>query len=98
MANIFLDRIDAAPISNSEFPFDFNQWLANTVDTLNEIINDIQNALTIFNAPSYTATQINNLFTAGSLTDGIILYDSTNTEYVGMISGTLVKFVTTTYP
>ena len=98
MANIFLDRVDAAPISNSDFPFEFNQWLANTVDTLNEIINDIQNALNIFVVPNYTATQISTMFSAGQLSNGIVLYDTTNNEYVGMISGTLVKFQTTAYP
>jgi hypothetical protein len=98
MSNIFLDRVDSAPISNSDFPFEFNQWLANTVDTLNEVIIDIQNALTIFVAPNYTASQIMAMFTAGQLSNGLILYDTTNNEYVGMISGVLVKFQTTTYP
>lgn len=98
MANIFLDRVDASPISNSEFPFEFNQWLANTVDTLNEVIIDIQNALTIFVAPNYTASQIASMFSAGQLSNGIILYDTTNNEYVGMRSGVLVQIQTTTYP
>lgn len=98
MANIFLERVDAAPISNSDFPFEFNQWIANTVDTLNEIISDIQNALTIFVAPNYTAAQISSLFSSGSLSNGLILFDTTNNEYVGMISGVLVKFQTAAYP
>jgi hypothetical protein len=98
MANIFLDRVDAAPISNSEFPFEFNQWLANTVDSLNEVINDIQNALTFLTSPNYTAAQISAFFTGGMLSNGVILYDTTNNEYVGMISGALVKFTTTAYP
>lgn len=42
---LFLDKVDAAPIANSDFPFDFNQWLAVTVDVLNEVIADIQNVL-----------------------------------------------------
>lgn len=98
MANIFLDRLDAAPIQGSDFPFDFNQWLANVVDTLNEVIIDLQNALNIFNAPSYTATEINDLFTAGSLSNGVILYDTTNDVYVGMQAGSLTKFTTASYP
>lgn len=98
MANIFLDRIDAAPIQTSDFPFEFNQWLANTVDTLNEVISDLQNSLTLFYAPIYTATQINNFFINGYLGNGILLYDNTNNVYVGMESGSLVKFTTTSYP
>lgn len=42
---IFLDRVDAAPISNSDFPFAFNQWISVLVDTLNENIADIQGAI-----------------------------------------------------
>jgi len=95
---LFLDRIDAAPLAGNEFTFEFNQWVANTVDSLNEVINDIQNDINLFVANSYTATQITDLFTAGQLTNGIILYDTTNNVYVGMQSGTLIKFTTTPYP
>ncbi len=95
---INLGKIDSAPIAYSEFDYQFLQWLWVLVDTLNENIDIIQNSFDIFSAPTYTATQIANLNTAGSLTDGIILYDTTNNEYVGRISGTLVKFTTGAYP
>lgn len=43
--SVILDRVDSAPIRDNEFPFEFNQWLAVLVDTLNEVINALQDAL-----------------------------------------------------
>ena len=88
-----LDKVDAAPVKN-DLPYEFNQWLSVTVDILNEDINTIQDALTIFNAPSYTSLEIADL----TLTNGVILYDSTLDVYVGKQAGALVKFTTTPYP
>lgn len=96
--SIFLDRIDAVPLQGEEFSFEYNSWVAVLVDTLNENLSDIQNAFNLFTAPNYTATEINDLFIAGSLVDGIVLYDTTNNVYVGMQSGSLVKFTTAAYP
>ena len=95
---IFLDRIDSAPLSNSQFTFEFNQWVANLIDVLNEVINDTQNAFNTLLASSYTASQIATMFSSGQLSNGVLLYDTTNNVYVGMISGALVKFTTTAYP
>lgn len=95
---IFLDRIDSAPLSNSQFTFEFNQWVANLIDVLNEVINDTQNAFNTLLASSYTASQIATMFSAGKLANGVLLYDTTNNVYVGMINGALVKFTTTSYP
>lgn len=41
--SVLLDRVNASPIANSDFPWEFNQWIANLVDTLNEVIDAIQN-------------------------------------------------------
>lgn len=95
---IFLDRIDSAPLANNDLPYVLNQWIANLIDVLNEVINDTQNAFNLLTAQSYTATQISDMFTAGTLVNGILLYDSTNNVYVGMQNGALVKFTTTAYP
>jgi hypothetical protein len=59
MAIVFLDRIDACPLDNDDFSYPFNAWCANTVDTLNEIIENIQNQLNGLG----TATFITNLTT-----------------------------------
>lgn len=39
-----LDRIDSAPISNSDFPAEFLQWIWVLIDSLNENIADIEGA------------------------------------------------------
>lgn len=97
--SIFLDRIDAVPTaSDREFETPFLQWLWVLVDTLNENISDIQNAFNLLTAIGYTQTQITDMNTAGQLSNGVILYDTTNNVYVGRQAGSLVKFTTTAYP
>jgi hypothetical protein len=96
---IFLDRIDSfSPALVSDFPFEFKSWIAVLIDTLNASLETIQNNFNLLNASTYTAAEIADLFANGNLTDGIVLYDSTNNLYVGMESGALVKFTTTSYP
>lgn len=95
---IFLDRIDSVPIINGDFDPQFFQWLWVLVDALNENINDIQNALNLLTAMSYTAVEIAAMNLAGDLVNGVLLYDTTNNVYVGKQSGALVKFTTTAYP
>jgi hypothetical protein len=97
--SIFLDRIDSVPIaSNTQFDTQFLQWLWVLVDALNENTSDIQNAFNLLTAIGYTQTQITDMNTAGQLSNGILLYDTTNNEYVGRQAGALVKFTTTAYP
>ena len=96
--SLFLDRIDSAPIVDGDFDPQFLQWLWVLIDTLNETIGDIQNAFNFLTTPNLSATDIASMFTAGDFGDGILLYDTTNNVYVGMISGALVKFTTTAYP
>lgn len=95
---MFLDRIDSAPIASSNLDMQLMQWVAVLVDSLNENINDIQNAFNLLMAQSYTATQIADMESAGDLSDGVVLYDTTNHEYVGKQNGALVKFTTSAYP
>lgn len=42
---LFLDRIDAVPISYNDFQYEFNQWLSVLVDTLNEVLMDLEGAI-----------------------------------------------------
>lgn len=95
---IFLDRMDSVPVINAGIDMQLMQWFWVLVDSLNEDITDIENALNLLTAQSYTSTQITDMQTAGTLADGMLLYDSTLNEYVGRISGSLVKFTTTPYP
>jgi len=93
-----LDRIDTAPIVSGDFDPQFLQWVWVLIDTLNEIMNDIEENFNYLTAPNFTAAEIATQFTAGDFGNGILLYDTTNNEYVGMQSGALVKFTTTSYP
>lgn len=95
---ISLDRIDSAPIVSQDLDPQFLQWLWVLIDTLNEVITDIEKSLNFLTATNYTAAKINTMFTAGDLSNGVLLYDTTNNEYVGMQNGVLVKFTTTPYP
>ena len=63
---IFLDRIDAAPIINSNFDSQFLQWIAVLVDSLNENINDIQNSFNLLTASNYAMLNETVTLTTGS--------------------------------
>jgi hypothetical protein len=96
---IFLDRIDAVPVLDNDFPYQFNLWLSVLVDTLNEIVFDLENLFNELGASLYTSAEIAALFaSAEGLPNGVLLYDTTLNEYVGQINGALVKFTTTAYP
>jgi hypothetical protein len=98
MATIFLDRIDAAPVLGSQFEYPFATWLAVLVNVLNENIQDIQNAFNLLQARGYTSVEIADMMTAGTILNGMILYDTDLNVYVGMQNGALVKFTTSAYP
>lgn len=95
---IFFERIDSAPIINLDFDAQFLQWIAVLVDSLNETIGGVQDAFNLLTAMSYTAAEITTLETDGDLSDGVLLYDTTNNVYVGRQSGGLVQFTTAAYP
>lgn len=94
---VFLDRVDAAPLSNTNFTFEYMQWVSVLVDSLNEVLQEIQDNLNLNTSQSYTASQITALNVAG-LPDGVILYDTDNNVYVGKENGALVQFDTSPYP
>lgn len=98
MNQLFLQNIDAAPLSDLAFTPEFKQWITVLIDSLNETLLSIQDSFNFLTAPNYTAAEIATMFANGDFTNGIFLYDTTNNVYVGMISNALVKFTTTAYP
>lgn len=96
--SLFIDRIDSAPIINEEFDPQFLQWIWVLVDSLNQTFTDLENAFNVLTAMSYSAADIVSLNAAGTLVNGVILYDMTNNVYVGKQNGLLVQFTTTPYP
>jgi len=94
----FLDRVDSAPIVSQDFDPQFLQWLWVLIDTLNEVIFDIETAINFLTATNLSAEEITAMFAEGDFGNGILMYDTTNNVYVGMQNGALVKFTTTPYP
>jgi flagellar basal body P-ring protein FlgI len=96
--SIFIQRVDSVPLQNTNFPFELDQWLANLADSLNTSFEQIQNAFNLLTAQSYTAAQLADTDFTATLSNGIILYDSTNHVYVGKQNGAMVQFDTSPYP
>lgn len=94
--SLFLQRIDSAPITGNDFTVDFDSWVTVLVDTLNSLLQDIEDAFNNLSASSYTSAEIAAM--AADLPNGILLYDTDLNVYVGKESGALVKFTTTSYP
>lgn len=97
--SIILDRIDAVPLNSDDFSFEFKAWISVLSDSLNAIIQQLEDFINLLSAPEYTSAQITTLNAATpSLPNGIILYDTDLNVYVGKEAGVLVKFTTTPYP
>jgi hypothetical protein len=84
MPIVFLDRIDAAPLENDQLSYPFKAWIANTVDTLNEVENNVQDQLNGAGLATFitplTAAQINALINMNAqpvLQIGSLWFDTT---------------------
>lgn len=92
---IFLERVNAAPISNSNFTFEFNSWVSVLVDTLNETIATIQDEINRYDnglyAPQYTTAQITAL--ALTAPNGTMWYDTTTNQLKAKVNGVVVVIV-----
>ena len=95
---IALLRIDGCPLQEDDLTFELKSWLSVTGDTINSSFDALEMALNLLYAQGLTAAQITAMFTDGNLTNGVLMYDTTNNEYVGVQSGALVKFTTAAWP
>lgn len=95
---IFLDRVSSAPLNADDLSDELDSWFSTSVDTLNEIIDDVQTAFNEFTAPRLTQAEIVAL--AADAQDGRFWYctDSVPPVFVGKENGALVKFTTTPFP
>ena len=96
--SLMLLRIDGCPLQEDELSFALKSWLSILADTINSSYDLLEGVLSPLLATSMTAAEIVAAFTAGELVNGVLLYDTTNDEYVGMQAGVLKKFTTTNYP
>lgn len=89
---IFLEKINAAPLNNEEFSFQMNSWISVLVDTLNEILVQIEDGLNRFDnglvAPSFTTAEITAL--AVSATNGTLWYDTTTNQLKAKVNNVVV--------
>lgn len=90
--SIFLERVNAAPLSNSNFTFEFNSWVSILVDTLNETIATIQDEINRYDnglyAPQFTTAQITTL--ALTAPNGTMWYDTTTNQLKAKVNGVVV--------
>lgn len=93
---IFLERVNAVPLQDLNFTPEFAQWLTIMVDSLNEVLADIESLFNELPAPQFTAAEITAL--SGGWPNGVIVYDTDSHEYVGKENNALVKFDTSPYP
>lgn len=88
----FIERINSVALNNESFSSDFSAWLANTVDTLNESISEIQNALNRYDngliAPSYTTAEITAF--APNADNGTLWYDTDTDELKAKVNNVVV--------
>ena len=91
-------RIDACPIQEDKLSFPLISWLSLVADSINGAYDAIEYALFYLVLTGLTQTEITAAFTDGQLSNGVLLYDTTNNVYVGMQAGSLVKFTTTAWP
>jgi hypothetical protein len=102
LTDVFLDRINAAPIEADNFSFDFISWISTFVDTMNSILDDIQISLNSNDdgiiVPQFTTAEIITL--SATADDGTLWYctDSSPPNFVGKINGALRQFTTSAFP
>lgn len=104
MTDLFLERVNSAPLENDDFSYPYKAWVSNLIDSLNETIIDVQNQFNGVGVPygptKLTQAEIIALDGDGKLDDGVFIYctDHVPPCYVGRISGALVQFTTAAFP
>ena len=88
----FLTRIDSAPLQDLDLSTDFEVWISNLVDTLNDDLNLIQDSVNLYNDglkfPQFTTAEITAL--ALTADDGTSWYDTDTNNIKAKIGGVVV--------
>lgn len=94
----FLDRIDAVPLAADPFSDEYKAWVTVLVDSLNSVIEAVEQSLNVLTVPSHTTAEIVSL--SSSTPNGTLFYatDGTPPNLVALIDGSLVQFTTTPFP
>lgn len=87
-----LTRVDTVPFEGNGFTAFFEQWLANLVDSLNEVISQLEDEINRYDngliAPQFTTAEITTL--ALTAANGVMWYDTDTNELKGKINGSVV--------
>lgn len=87
--SILLDRINSAPLWGEEFGYEFQQWISNTIDTLNENYSDIDNLLVsqevIANNVVGVNAVVNSLYIPTNALQTVFQLPATTNEDIGSI-------------
>lgn len=86
---ILLNRVNSSPIMGNDFPYEFNQWVFNTVDALNENFDSIDNVIisqTLL-LPSTIAVDVetNSLYIASSASLTVFQLPVVTSDDIGSI-------------
>jgi hypothetical protein len=85
---ITLERIDSVPLQSDNFSTEFSSWLSILCDSLNEVIQQLEDYINLPFAPSLTTVQITALPT--TTPNGTLVYDSTTNQLKAKVNGVIV--------
>lgn len=99
MLSMFIDRINSAPLQNTDFSFEFVSWVSNLVDSLNQNLISIQGNIHIASSLQ-EATQADIIAIAPSVQNGAIWYCVDHVPPCAVLkqNGVLVQLVTAPFP
>ncbi len=87
--SILLNRVNSAPLMNNDFPYEFNQWVFNTIDALNENFDAIDNVIIsqtlIPSATTAVDVDTNSLYIASAATLTTFQLPEVTAEDIGSI-------------
>lgn len=90
---IILDRVDAVPLNADDFSFEFKAWLSVLTDSLNAMIQQLEDYINLPYAPSYTTAEINTIAALTTTQNGTFFYDTDTNQLKAKVNGLPVVIV-----
>lgn len=96
--SIILERIDPVPLEADNFSVEFSSWLSVLSDSLNALIQQLEDYINLPYAPSLTTVQITAL--SSTWNNGTLVYvtDTIPPKLLVKINNVMVQVVTAPYP
>lgn len=86
--SIILERIDPVPLEADNFSVEFSSWLSVLSDSLNALIQQLEEYINLPYAPSLTTVQITAL--PSTTPNGTLIYDSTTNQLKAKVNNVIV--------